>query len=32
MGSPAPHMVMIQVVSLGFEGNNLRWLAVPVKP
>ncbi|MFN3318110.1 MAG: DUF2259 domain-containing protein [Allorhizobium sp.] len=31
-GSPAPHMVMIQVVSLGFEGNNLRWLAVPVKP
>lgn len=31
-GSSAPHMVMIQVVSLGFEGNNLRWLAVPVKP
>ena len=31
-GSPAPHLVMIQVVSLGFEGNNLRWLAVPVKP
>jgi predicted secreted protein len=31
-GSSAPHMVMIQVASLGFEGNNLRWLAVPVKP
>jgi predicted secreted protein len=31
-GSPAPHMVLVQVVSLGFEGNNLRWLAVPVKP
>ncbi len=31
-GSSAPHMVMIQVLSLGFEGNNLRWLAVPVKP
>jgi predicted secreted protein len=31
-GSPAPHMVMVQVVSLGFEGNDLRWLAVPVKP
>ena len=32
MGSSAPPMVLIQVVSLGFEGNNLRWLAVPVKP
>lgn len=31
-GSSAPHMVMVQVSSLGFEGNNLRWLAVPVKP
>lgn len=31
-GSSAPHMVMIQVASLGFEGNNLRWLAIPVKP
>lgn len=31
-GSAAPHMVMVQVSSLGFEGNNLRWLAVPVKP
>lgn len=31
-GSSAPHMVLVQVVSLGFEGNNLRWLAVPVKP
>jgi predicted secreted protein len=31
-GSPGPHMIMVQVVSLGFEGNNLRWLAVPVKP
>lgn len=27
-----PHMIMVQVASLGFEGNNLRWLAVPVKP
>ncbi|KQW28653.1 hypothetical protein ASE36_09125 [Rhizobium sp. Root274] len=32
LGSKAPHMVMVQVVSLGFEGSNLRWLAVPVKP
>lgn len=31
-GSSAPHMVLVQVVSLGFEGNNLRWLAIPVKP
>lgn len=31
-GSSAPHMVLVQVVSLGFEGNNLRWLAVPVTP
>ena len=31
-GSKAPHMVMVQVASLGFEGNDLRWLAVPVKP
>ncbi|TPP11269.1 DUF2259 domain-containing protein [Rhizobium glycinendophyticum] len=31
-GSTAPHMVMVQVVSLGFEGSNLRWLAIPVKP
>lgn len=31
-GSSAPHMVLVQVVSLGFEGNDLRWLAVPVKP
>ena len=30
-GSKAPHMVMVQVASLGFEGSNLRWLAVPVK-
>jgi predicted secreted protein len=30
--SKGPHMVMVQVVSLGFEGNNLRWLAIPVKP
>lgn len=32
LGSEAPHMVMVQVVSLGFEGSDLRWLAVPVKP
>jgi predicted secreted protein len=31
-GSKAPHMVMVQVASLGFEGSDLRWLAVPVKP
>jgi predicted secreted protein len=31
-GSDGPHMIMVQVVSLGFEGNNLRWLADPVKP
>ncbi|MFN3719415.1 MAG: DUF2259 domain-containing protein [Rhizobium rhizophilum] len=31
-GSSAPHMAMIQIATLGFEGNNLRWLAVPVKP
>lgn len=31
-GSPGPHMIMVQVMSLGFEGNNQRWLAVPVKP
>ncbi|MFN3363406.1 MAG: DUF2259 domain-containing protein [Allorhizobium sp.] len=31
-GSNGPHMIMVQVSSLGFEGNNLRWLAVPVKP
>lgn len=30
--SNGPHMIMVQVASLGFEGNNLRWLAVPVKP
>ncbi|RKE84528.1 DUF2259 domain-containing protein [Rhizobium sp. AG855] len=32
LGSTAPHMVMVQVASLGFEGSDLRWLAVPVKP
>lgn len=32
LGSPGPHMVMVQVSSLGFEGSNLLWLAVPVKP
>jgi predicted secreted protein len=32
LGSKAPHMVMVQVASLGFEGSNLRWIAVPVKP
>ena len=32
LGSSAPHMVMVQIASLGFEGNNLRWLAIPVKP
>lgn len=31
-GSNGPHVIMVQVASLGFEGNNLRWLAVPVKP
>jgi predicted secreted protein len=31
-GSSAPHMVMVQIAALGFEGNDLRWLAVPVKP
>ncbi len=30
--SNGPHIIMVQVASLGFEGNNLRWLAVPVKP
>lgn len=32
LGSSAPHMAMVQIASLGFEGNNLRWLAIPVKP
>lgn len=30
--SNGPHMVMVQMATLGFEGKNLRWLAVPVKP
>lgn len=30
--SNGPHMIMVQMATLGFEGNNLRWLAVPVKP
>lgn len=30
--SKAPHIVMVQVASLGFEGNDLRWIAIPVKP
>ncbi|KPF44094.1 DUF2259 domain-containing protein [Rhizobium sp. AAP43] len=31
-GSKGPHMVMVQMLTLGFEGNNVRWLAVPVRP
>lgn len=28
----APHMAMILVDSMGFEGNDRRWIAVPILP
>ncbi|THV25016.1 DUF2259 domain-containing protein [Peteryoungia ipomoeae] len=28
----APHIVMVQVASLGFEGNDIRWIAIPIRP
>lgn len=31
-GGAAVHMVLINVLSLGFEGNDGRWIAVPVRP
>ena len=31
-GSSAPHIAMLQMLTPGFEGFNLRWLAVAVKP
>lgn len=30
-GKPATHVVLVQVMSLGFEGHNGRWIAVPVR-
>lgn len=29
-GKPATHVVIVQVMSLGFEGHDGRWIAVPV--
>ena len=32
LGDATVHMVLVNVLSLGFEGNDGRWIAVPVRP
>lgn len=32
LGGATLHMALINVLSLGFEGNDGRWIAVPVRP
>ena len=32
LGEATVHMVLVNVLSLGFEGNDGRWIAVPVRP
>ncbi len=32
IGGANVHMALVQVLSLGFEGNDGRWIAVPVRP
>lgn len=29
---PTVHMALVNVLSIGYEGNNGRWIAVPVRP